>query len=33
MMFSGGGLKGQRVIKITAGSFMIGAGTYLMVKT
>ena len=33
MMFSACGFKGQPAIKITAGSFMIGAGTYLMVKT
>ena len=31
--FLSNGFKGQRAIKITAGSFMIGAGTYLMVKT
>lgn len=31
--FLSSGFKGQRAIKITAGSFMIGAGTYLMVKT
>lgn len=33
IMFSACGFKGQRAIKIAAGSFMIGAGTYLMVKT